>query len=167
MRLGWAVLFLVATCATDARPAAAATLAPLPATVRVNILGLGSSYVVISSTGTLSAIAPDGALLYRGIGAALARTNVRSVQSAGIELPDRTSQGSLSRDERADRVAIQHEARAAIAEGGPRAIVTVPFQLAVLKTSEDLAGTVVLTGTTIAGVRFSANGGLLTVDGRT
>ena len=97
MRLGWAVLFLVATCATDARPAAAATLAALPATVRVNILGLGSSYVVISSTGTLSAIAPDGALLYRGAGAALARTNVRSVRSAGIELPDRTSLGSLSR----------------------------------------------------------------------
>ena len=167
MRLGWAVLFLVATCATGARPAAAATFAALPATVRVNILGLGSSYVVISSTGTLSAIAPDGALLDRGTGAALARTNVRSVQSAGIELPDRTSLGSLSREERADRVAIQQEARAAIAEGGPRTIVTVPFQLAVLKTSEDLAGTVVLTGTTIAGVRFSANGGLLTVDGRT
>ncbi|MEP7003113.1 MAG: SpoIID/LytB domain-containing protein [Chloroflexota bacterium] len=166
MRLAFAVLFLIATVSAAGRPAAAATPAALPSTVRVNILGLGSPYVVIGSTGILSAIGPDGALLYRGTGAALARTNVRSVVSAGIELPEAGSIGSLNREERADRVALQHEARAALADGGPRSIVTVPFELSLITSSGSTTGKVVLVGARIAGVRFSVNDGLLTVNGR-
>ncbi len=165
MRLALAVLFLIGTLA-GARPAAAASLPALPSTVRVNIAGLGTSYAVIASTGTLSAIGPDGALLYRGGGKALARTNVRSVPNTGIELPERNTVGPLTPDERADRASIRREARSAVAEGGPRSILTVPFQFSLLQSPDDATGRIVLQAATIAGIKFSTNDGLLTMNGR-
>ena len=60
MRLACAALIVVASVLAGARPAAGSTLHALPATVRVNVAGLGVSYAVIASTGTVSAIAPDG-----------------------------------------------------------------------------------------------------------
>jgi len=79
VRFGSVVLIVVASVLTFARPASAASLPALPTAVRVNVAGLGTSYAVIASTGTISAIGPDGTLLYRGTGKTLARTNVRSV----------------------------------------------------------------------------------------
>ena len=166
MRLACATLFLVGTLIAGAHTAAGSTLPALPGTVRVNIMGLGTSYAVIASTGTLSAIGPDGALLYRGTGKTLARTNVRSVESSGVELPPRASVGSLSADDRADRASIRRDARAAIAEGGPRAILTVPFQFSVLQAPDDAVGTTVLQASQIAGIKLSTNDGVLTVNGR-
>ena len=163
MRLALSLLFLVGTLA-DARPAAAASSLPaLPNTVRVNIAGLGTSRAVIASTGTLSAIGPDGALLYRGSGKTLARTHVRSL--SGIELPERAA-GPLTPDERAERAIIRHQAQAAIADGGSRTILTVPFQFSVLQSADDATGIVALQLATIAGIRFSATDGLLTMNGR-
>src|SRR5258707_6645592 len=166
MRLAVAALFLVATLIAGARPAAGSTLAALPATVRVNIMGLGTSYAVIASTGTVSAIGPDGALLYRGTGKTLARTNVRSVQSTGVELPPRTSVGALTSEERADRASIRRDAKAAIAESGPRAILNVPFQFSLLQDTADPIGKIALQASQIVGVKFSTNDGLLTVNGQ-
>ena len=164
MRLAFTLLFLVGTL-TDARPAAAASSLPaLPNTVRVNIAGLGTSRAVIASTGTLSAIGPDGALLYRGSGKTLARTNVRSL--SGIELPERAAVGPLTPDERAERAIIRHQAQAAIADGGSRTILTVPFEFSVLGSADDATGIVALQLATIAGIRFSATDGLLTMNGR-
>jgi stage II sporulation protein D len=163
MRLGCAVLVVVASVLAGARPASASTLPALPSTVRVNITGLGLSYAVISSTGTVSAIAPDGTLLYRGGGKALARTNVRSVATLGVELPPRESAGAASR---ADRAALFRDARVAFAESGPRAIVTVPFQLSLLQGADDDLGKVVLQGDRIQGIKFLTNDGLLMVNGR-
>ncbi len=163
LRIACAVL-LVASCVLSAgRPASAGTLPALPATVRVNIAGLGLSYAVISSTGTLSAVGPDGSLLYRGAGKALARTNVRSVQALGVELPTRDSVGTLSRTERA---ALIRDARLAIAESGPRAIVTTPFQFSLLQNAGDDLGKVVLQSDKIQRIRFSTAGGVLIVNGR-
>lgn len=166
MRVACAALFLVGTLIAGARPAAGSMLPALPGTVRVNIMGLGTSYAVFASTGTLSAIGPDGALLYRGTGKTLARTNVRSVESSGIELPPRTSVGSLSAEDRADRAGIRRDARAAIAEGGPRAILTVPFQFSVLRSPDDPVGKTVLQASQIAAITLSTNDGVLTVNGR-
>ena len=166
MRLAWAVLFLIGSLLAGARPAAALTLAPLSGTVRVNIAGLGTSYAVIASTGTISAIGPDGALLYRGGGKTLARTNVRSVQNAGIELPESNSVGPITPEGRADRVTLRREARAAIAEGGPRAVITVPFQFSLLQDAGDAVGKIVLQSSKITGIKFSTNDGILTVNGR-
>jgi SpoIID/LytB domain protein len=157
-------LIVVASVLGGARPASAASLPALPATVRVNISGLGTSYAVISSTGTVSAIAPDGTLLYRGGGKTLARTNVRSVASLGVELPSRdASAGTLSR---ADRAALIRDARLAIAESGPQAIVTVPFQFSLLQSADDDLGKAVLQADKIQGIKFQTNDGVLVVNGR-
>ena len=164
MRLACAALIVVASVLAGVRPANAAGLHALPATVRVNIAGLGLSYAVIASTGTVSAIAPDGTLLYRGGGKTLARTNVRTIQ--GVELPPRQTVGPLSPDGRADRASLIHEARETIADAGPRALVTVPFQFSLLQGPSDDLGKVVLQGDKILGVRFQTNDGVLTVNGR-
>ena len=163
MRLGSVVLIVVASVLAGARPASAATLPALPATVRVNIAGLGTSYAVIASTGTISAISPDGTLLYRGTGKTLARTNVRSVASLGVELPSHAATGALSR---AERSALIRDARLAIAESGPQAIVTVPFQFSLLQTADDDLGKSVLQADKIQGIKFQTSDGLLTVNGR-
>jgi hypothetical protein len=164
MRLGSVVLIVVASVLAGARPASAAALPALPATVRVNVTGLGTSYAVISSTGTVSAIAPDGTLLYRGGGKTLARTNVRSVASLGVELPSRdASAGALSR---ADRAALIRDARLAIAELGPQAIVTVPFQFSLLQNVDDDLGKAVVRADRIQGIRFQTNDGVLMVNGK-
>jgi len=164
VRLGWVVLIVVASVLTVARPASAATLRALPETVRVNIAGLGTSYAVISSTGTISATSPDGTLLYRGTGKTLARTNVRSVASLGVELPSRdAAAGALSR---ADRAALLRDARLAIAESGPGAIVTVPFQFSLLQSADDDLGKTVVQADKIQGITFQSTDGVLTVNGR-
>ena len=166
MRPAIAVLFLVATLIAGGRPASAATLSALPATVRVNITGLGTTYAVIASTGTVSAIAPDGTLLYQGGGKVLARTNVRSVENGDLELPTANASGPLSAEERADRAAARREARVAIADTGAGAVVTIPFQLSLLDGPDDPLGTVALRANTITAVRFSSSDGVLTVNGR-
>ena len=160
------VALVVVASVLVGRPAAAASLPALPSSIRVNISGLGTSYAIISSTGTVSAIAPDGTLLYRGGGQTLARTNVRTVQNAGIELPERQSVGPLTRVERADRASLIRDAKIAIAEGGSRTVITTPFQFSVLQNSDDPIGTVVLQGDRIAGIRFSTNDGVLRLNGR-
>src|SRR5437870_18057 len=53
MRLACAALIVVASVLGGARPAGATALRALPTTIRVNIAGLGVSYAVIASTGTV------------------------------------------------------------------------------------------------------------------
>ena len=48
-------------------------LAPVPSTVRVNVTPNGVSYTLVSSTGTVTAKTPDGAVLYRGLQRLLVR----------------------------------------------------------------------------------------------
>ena len=157
-------LAFVASLAANA-PAGAVTLAALPATVRINVTGLGTSYAVISSSGALTATGPDGAVLYRGTGRTLARTNVRKVASADIVLPSRRA-GPLSPEDRAERAMALHSAREAIAEAGPRAIVTVPFQFSILRGEGDDLGSGIVEGEKILNVRFTTEDGVLAVNGR-
>ncbi|HEV2250454.1 MAG TPA: SpoIID/LytB domain-containing protein [Candidatus Limnocylindria bacterium] len=166
MRLVCAAAIVIASVLVATNAAAASRLAAMPATVRVNVTGLGLAYAVISSTGTISAIAPDGTLLYRGEGKTLARTNVRTVAALGIELPPRESAGALSREARADRTSLIREARQAIADGGPRALVTTPFQLSLLQSADDDLGKTILRSDRIPGITFRASNGLLTVNGQ-
>ena len=166
MRLVCAALIVVASVLAGARPASAATLHALPATIRVNITGLGLAYAVVSSTGTISAIAPDGTVLYRGGAKTLARTNIRTVEVLGVELPPRESAGLLSPEARADRASLIRDARLAIAETGTRAIIRVPFQFSLLQSLDDDRGTVVLRADRIQGITFRTNDGILMVNGR-
>ena len=64
--------------------AGALVLAALPATIRVNVAGLGTTYAVIGSTGTLTVTQPDGTLVYRGIARTVARRNVRRIDGAPL-----------------------------------------------------------------------------------
>lgn len=164
MRPLLAAAALVIASLLAGRPALAAPLAALPATVRVNIAGLGTSYAVISSTATLSAIGPDGTLLYRGTGRTITRTNVRTVRSAGLELPPASAASAIT--DGASRAELYRDARIAIAEGGPRVVVTTPFQFAIPQEDDPL-GTVILGSERIVPIRFSSPDGLLQLDGRT
>ena len=60
------VVVALLLAATPERAAASSPLAPLPATVRVNISLLGTSYAKIGSTGSLTVTKDDGAVLYQG-----------------------------------------------------------------------------------------------------
>ena len=163
MRSLSAVALIIGCILGGAGPASAAPSRALPDTVRVNIAGLGTAYAVISSTGTLTATAPDGGILYEGGGRALARTNVRRLAGADFELPLRTT-GPRSAEDRGERMFIVQQARAAIADGA-RSIITVPFQLAVLQNEADLLGRPVIESDKITGVRFSASDGVLLFNG--
>jgi hypothetical protein len=72
------VIALVVLCVAPSGTVAAAPLAALPATVRVNVAGLGGSYAKVgAATGSLTVTDPEGKVLYRGDGFAVTRLNVR------------------------------------------------------------------------------------------
>ena len=81
-------------------PADAVAHAALPVSIRVNVAGLGTSYAVIGSTGTLSVTRPDGTLVYRGIARTVARRDVRRVEGAAAIPRDAIAADA---DERLDR----------------------------------------------------------------
>ncbi len=158
-----AALVIGAVMAGAPRPAAAATLHALPAAVRVNIAGLGVLIAEIGSTGTLTATAPDGKQLYRGTSKVAVRRNVYR-RDDGTPLPDRRVPPA-SAEERASRLQQLRDARIAQVEIGPRAIVLVPFEVSVLSTVDPI-GETALRSDRIQDVRFAAEDGLLTLNGR-
>ena len=159
-------LLVVATVLGAGGTARAATNLPaLPATIRVNIAGLGTSYAVISSTGTLTATASDGSVLYRGGGRTVSRTNVRKVAGTDLVLPPRR-EGTLTPSERADRSAELRSARAAQADSGPRSLITIPFQFSVLQGPNDDIGSQAITADRPMLIRFTTDDGILQYNGR-
>ncbi len=148
-----------------ARAQAAPALA-LPSRVRVNVVSAPTSYAVISSSGTLTATAGDGRVLYQGHGTTLSRTNVRRiVDLGGQELPP-ADHGALTPEERADRATILREARVAARDPTAHALVTVPFEFGALRDASDAVGTVTLSGDRVAAIRFGTSDGLLVFNGR-
>src|SRR5207245_1882916 len=77
----------------------------VPAAVRVNIARLGTSYAILSSTGTVSVTRASGEVVYQGGLRTLARTNVRRLaEGGGIDLPPtNTNVTDLSPEERQSR----------------------------------------------------------------
>ncbi|MDP9265977.1 MAG: SpoIID/LytB domain-containing protein [Chloroflexota bacterium] len=147
-------------------PALAAPALALPSSIRVNVAPSPTSYAVISSSGTATATAPDGRILYRGPGRTLSRTNVRRVADlGGQELPSPTP-GALTAEERADRASILREARVAARDPAAHGLVTVPFEFSLLRDDRDAVGAVALSGDRVVGVRFTAADGLLQFNGR-
>src|SRR5438477_10835976 len=71
------VVLALVLSALPARAAASSPLAPLPATIRVNISLLGTTYAKIGSTGSLTVTREDGAVLYQGSENTVARRAVR------------------------------------------------------------------------------------------
>jgi SpoIID/LytB domain protein len=148
------------------RQAAAAPLHAVPATVRVNVTPNGVSYTIVASTGTVTATTPDGRVLYKGLQRLVVRTNVRRAEGVPITLPPRPD--DLSPDERIARRQAAREARTAELEarGEPAKIITVPFEISLLRTPDDALGQQLLSEQKVVVVRFTTDDGVLTVNGR-
>jgi stage II sporulation protein D len=165
-RRGRAILFatgLVISAVATSGTASAATLHALPAAVRVNVAGLGVLVAEIGSTGSFTATAPDGKQLYRGNAKVAVRRNVYRLRD-GPPLPDRRVPPADAA-ERASRLQLIREAKVAQSESGDRAILLVPFEVSV-PTDRDPIGDTALRADRILGVRFVADDGLLTFNGR-
>ena len=150
-----------------AREAAAAPRYAVPAAVRVNIARLGTSYAILSSTGTVAVTRASGEVVYQGGLRTLARTNVRRLaEGGGIDLPPtNTNVTDLSPEERQSRARLFREARQAVREE-PRALVNVPFQFAVLRNDGDDVGMPLIASDRVVGLHFATDDGFLTFDGR-
>lgn len=143
-------------------PALAAPLAALPATVRVNIAGLGTSYAAIGSTGTINVTTADGKLVYRGPAKTFAHRDVQRVAgpvSVGLpnplaDLGDRRNRLQLIREMKA-------EART---EAVP--IITVPFEFGIEQREEGPLQPPLISAQAIVPLFFSTTDGLLTYHGK-
>ncbi len=144
-------------------PAAAAPLAALPPTIRVNVAGLGTSYAVIASTGSISVTRPDGTLVYRGPAPTVARRNVRRVEGVAAIPPPGTGG---DREERMDRARALREARDTLRSVGPGALITIPFEFAILRGATDDLGEPAISADRILPLRFRTEDGFLTVNGK-
>lgn len=166
MRQLAAALLVIATVLGSGGTARATTRLPaLPTTVRVNVAGLGTSYAVISSSGTMTATAPDGTILYRGGGRTVSRTNVRTVVGADLVLPPRRV-GALTPAERAERSLELRSVRQAQADSGPRSLITIPFQFSILQGPNDDIGAQAITAERPMLIRFTTDDGFLQYNGR-
>ncbi len=161
----WLVVALVATGVFPPQ-IAAAPLQALPATVRVNVTESGINYTLITSTGNITAIGPDGKVLYQGPQRLVARTNVRRAEGVLLTLPPKPE--TLTLDERLARRQRLREARTAEIESRaePARIVTIPFELSILRTNEDALGQPVFSASRPSVIRFTTTDGVLTVNGR-
>ncbi len=144
-------------------PADAAPLAALPASIRVNVAGLGTSYAVIKSTGTVSVTRPDGTLVYRGIARTVARRDVRRVE--GVAAIPREAIAADA-DERMDRARALREVRDAVRTGGTGVLATIPFELAILHGPTDDLSEPAVSADRIQPLRFRTDDGFLTFNGR-
>jgi stage II sporulation protein D len=159
------VVTLVATCVVPLG-AQAAPLGALPATVRVNVTPNGINYTLVTSTGNVTATVYDGRVLYRGPLRLVVRTNVRRAEGVAITLPPRPE--SLTLDERLARRQALREARNAELEsrGQPAKIITIPFEIELLRDNDDALGQPLLSDQKAVPVTFTTSDGVLTVNGR-
>ena len=157
---------LVITCVLPQPAAAAPPLAPLPATIRVNVTPDGVSYTLVSSTGNVTATTPDGKVLYKGPQRLLLRTNVRRAEGVAISLPPRPE--TLTPDERIERRQALREARNAELEAraNPARIVTTPFEVGLVRSQDDALGQPLLQNDKVLTVTFTTDDGVLLVNGR-
>lgn len=160
----WLVIALVATCVLPPQ-AIAAPLQAVPATVRVNVTSNGVNYTLVSSTGNVTATA-DGRVLYQGPLRLVLRTNMRRAEGVLISLPPRPE--SLTPDERIARRQQLREARTAELEGRsePAKIITIPFEISLLRTQEDALGQPLLSSQKVEVVQFTTQDGVLIVNGK-
>src|SRR5437879_4278127 len=142
------------------RAAAGSPLAPLPATIRVNISLLGTSYAKIGSTGSLSVTRDDGAVLYQGPKYTIARRGVRRLADptqTAVSVRDPDERRSLAQQFRQARLRAQVE---------DIPIVTIPFEFAIEGDGSDPLAAPLFSAPQITPLHYVASGGLLTFNGR-
>jgi SpoIID/LytB domain protein len=157
---------LVMTSILPMRAQAAPRIPAVPATVRVNVTSFGINYTLITSTGNVTAKRADGTVVYAGPQRLVARTFVRRAEGIALTLPPKKE--SLTPDERMARRQQLREARNAELEsrGQPARIVTIPFELSLLRSEEDALGQPLVSEQRPVGIFFSTTDGVLTVNGR-
>ncbi|HEY7624807.1 MAG TPA: SpoIID/LytB domain-containing protein [Candidatus Limnocylindria bacterium] len=135
-------------------------LAPLPATVRVNISLLGTTYARIGSTGSLTVTRADGTSVYQGYASTIARRGVRRLAD-----PSQAVASVRDPDERRSRVQQFRDARLR-AQIDDVAIVTVPFEFSIEGDGSDALAAPLFSAQQITPLRYTASGGVLTFNGR-
>jgi stage II sporulation protein D len=157
---------IAASTISLSEPARAATLAAVPATVRVNVSLYGTSYALIGSTGAMTATTDDGKVLYKGGQRMVARTNVQRLDGGEpVTLPP--PREGMTKEERNSRLELLREARRASREAQSSGkLVTVPFEVSLLAGSDDALGTPMLSASRVDVVRFVADFGYLNFAGR-
>jgi stage II sporulation protein D len=133
----------------------------------VNIARLGTSYAVLSSTGTVTVTGSGGGIVYQGGLRTLARTNVRRLaEGGGIDLPPRnTNVTDLSSEERQSRAQLFRDARHAVRDE-PRALINVAFEFTVLQNDRDDVGKPLISSDRVVGLHVATSDGFLTFNGR-
>jgi SpoIID/LytB domain protein len=142
------------------RVTAKTALAPLPATIRVNISLLGTSYAKIGSTGSLTVTREDGTKLYQGSANTVARRGVRRLAD-----PSQAQASSPDPEERRSRLQDFREARLR-AKLEDIAIVTVPFEFSAEGDGSNPLAAPLFAAQQITPLHYVASGGLLTFNGR-
>ena len=154
------VIVALLFAAIPQRAAASSPLAPLPATIRVNISLLGTSYAKIGSTGSLSVTRDDGAVLYQGPKYTIARRGVRRLADptqTAVSVRDPDERRSLAQQFRQARLRAQVE---------DIPIVTIPFEFAIEGDGSDPLAAPLFSAPQITPLHYIASGGLLTFNGR-
>ena len=159
-------IFVVAVLIVGLVPidSAAAPLAAVPATVRVNISGLGVKYARIGSlTGVLTVTRPGGGLVYQGYLSTLIRTEVKRLANPGgraAKLPL-----EVSPDERAGLRQDVRDARlGGLVDAVP--LVTVPFEFAIEQPGADPLGPALIAAQEMIPLHFETSDGMLNFNGR-
>jgi stage II sporulation protein D len=162
------VALIVVSLALPPRLAEAAPLRALPATVRVNVAGLGTVSARIGSTGALRVMGPDGAVLYTGGADTVARTNVYRLAEGPAE-PQREPP-ALTREEWINdrQFALGQRIGTERPAAPVRVVALVPFELAVISAPlRDAMGDALLRAErAVTPIRYEATDGLLTFNGR-
>jgi stage II sporulation protein D len=154
------IIALVFAAMPPGQAASATPLAPLPATIRVNISLLGTSYAKIGSTGSLTVTREDGTRLYQGFANTVARRGVRRLSD-----PSHALAGVRDAGERRSLLQQFREARRrAQIEDIP--IMTVPFEFALEGDGSDPSAAPLFSAQQITSLHYVASGGLLTFNGR-
>ena len=154
------LIVLVFAAMPPAGAAASTPLAPLPATIRVNISLLGTSYAKIGSTGSLTVTQDNGVTLYQGFAYTVARRGVRRLADLSHALA-----GVRDPGERRSLLQLFRETRLrAQVEDIP--IITVPFEFAVEGDGSDPLAPPLFSAQQITALHYVASGGLLTFNGR-
>ncbi|MGH2472737.1 MAG: SpoIID/LytB domain-containing protein [Candidatus Limnocylindria bacterium] len=154
------VVVLVFAAMPPMRAASQTALAPLPATIRVNIAYLGTSYAKIGSTGSLTVTKEDGTKLYQGYANTVTRRGVRRLadpSQAVASVPDADERRSRFREFREARLRAKVE---------DIAIVTVPFEFSVEGDGSNPLAAPLFSAQQITPLHYAASGGLLTFNGR-
>src|SRR5256886_9231022 len=154
------IVIAIVFAAMPMRAASNTALASLPATIRVNISLLGTSYAKIGSTGTLTVTREDGGTLYQGSANTVARRGVRRLAD-----PTHALAGVRDPGERRSLLQLFRETHLrAQVEDIP--IVTVPFEFAVEGDGSDPLAAPLFSAQQITPLHYVASGGLLTFNGR-